>query len=257
MNTSKDSDGFQSAPQEAEAVRIAPLGVPAWVWSLLALALGVALTLWTVSVQKGQDDAERRLAFEHLADRAHAAVRDRLQACEMLARSVQTLFLTSSEVDADEFQAMYANLQPRQLVPGMQALVVAKRDVRSDGDHYVYQAPFVLPREGNEVLFGLDVNTQPANLAAVLLSRDTDQPALSAPFRLAQVQGVNGPVDGVTIRLPIYSRAHARLAGDFVPGAAADRNRAAGGRHLATAYQDRGRHGRYDAPAVRLPRRRP
>ncbi|MGE5866211.1 MAG: diguanylate cyclase domain-containing protein, partial [Rhizobacter sp.] len=180
--------------------------MPAWVWSLLALALGVALTLWTVSIQKGQEDAERRLAFEHLADRAHIAVRDRLQACEMLARSVQTLFLTSSEVNADEFRAMYANLQPRQLVPGMQALVVAKRDVRPDGDHYVYQAPFVMPREGNEVLFGLDVNTQPANLAAVLRSRDTDEPALSAPFRLAQVQGAGGPVDGVTIRLPIYSR---------------------------------------------------
>ena len=208
MNTSKDSDGFQSAPQEAEAVRIAPLGVPAWVWSLLALVLGVALTLWTVSIQKDQEDAERRLAFQHLADRTHAAILDRLQACEMLARSVQTLFLTSSEVTADEFQAMYANMDPRTQVPGMQALVIGRREVRADGDHFIYDAPFVLPREGNEALFGLDVNTQPVNLAAVLLSRDTDQPALSAPFRLAQVQGADGPVDGVTIRLPIYSRGH-------------------------------------------------
>ena len=132
MNTSKDSDGFQSAPQEAEAVRIAPLGVPAWVWSLLALVLGVALTLWTVSIQKDQEDAERRLAFQHLADRTHAAILDRLQACEMLARSVQTLFLTSSEVTADEFQAMYANMDPRTQVPGMQALVIGRREVRAD-----------------------------------------------------------------------------------------------------------------------------
>ena len=161
MNTSKDSDGFPSAPQEADAVRIAPLGVPAWVWSLLALALGVALTLWAVSVQRGQEAVEQRLAFAHQADRTHAAVRDRLQAAEMLARSVQTVFLTSSRVSPDEFGALYANLQPRELVPGMQALVVARRVPRADGDHFVYDAPFVLPREGNEALFGLDVNTQP------------------------------------------------------------------------------------------------
>ena len=205
MNTSKDSDGFPSAPQEADAVRIAPLGVPAWVWSLLALALGVALTLWAVSVQRGQEAVEQRLAFAHQADRTHAAVRDRLQAAEMLARSVQTVFLTSSRVSPDEFGALYANLQPRELVPGMQALVVARRVPRADGDHFVYDAPFVLPREGNEALFGLDVNTQPVNLAAVLVSRDTDEPALSAPFRLAQVVGSDALVDGVTLRLPIYS----------------------------------------------------
>ncbi|MFP7722284.1 bifunctional diguanylate cyclase/phosphodiesterase [Lysobacter sp. A3-1-A15] len=205
MDTSKDSDGFASRPLEAEGARVAPLGVPAGVWSLLALVLGVVLTLWAVQAQQRQDEAERRVAFTHLADRAHAAVLDRLRACEMLARSVQTMFLTSEEVTADEFRAMYANLDPRTLVPGMQALVVARRETRADGDHYVYHADFVQPRAGNEALFGLDVNTQPANLAAVLASRDSNRPALSAPFRLAQVAADGGAADGVTFRLPIYS----------------------------------------------------
>ena len=53
-------------------------------------------------------------------------------------------------------------------------------------------------------IIGLDINTQASNHAAVLHSRDTDEAAVSAPFRLDQSSAGDVP-DGVTLRLPVYS----------------------------------------------------
>ena len=45
----------------------------------------------------------------------------------------------------------------------------------------LHPAPLVAPRAGNESVLGLDVGTQPGNLAALLQSRDTDVVGRSAP----------------------------------------------------------------------------
>ncbi|MDQ3618151.1 MAG: EAL domain-containing protein, partial [Pseudomonadota bacterium] len=109
----------------------------------------------------------------------------------------------SDDVTRQDFAHVYANLNPRELMPGLQALVFARREPRTDGDHYISE--FVEPLAGNEAVMGLDVNLQPSNYAAVLASRDSDRPVLSAPFRLAQSTAADAPVDGITLRLPIYS----------------------------------------------------
>lgn len=172
------------------------------VWSLLALCLGLGLTLWLSSLQQREWRADRDADFMRDAERAYAALVDRLEACELVARSVQTVFLTSQQVDPEEFAHVYANLHPRELMPGLQAMAYARRIPGPERDVYVTQ--MVQPAAGNEALSGLEVGGQPANLAALIASRDSDEPALSAPFRLVQA-GADAPPDGITLRLPVYS----------------------------------------------------
>src|SRR5690606_18867349 len=90
-----------------------------------------------------------------------------------------------------------------EVFPSLQAVAYARRTTQADGDHYITE--LVAPLEGNRGIVGLDVNTQPGNLAALLRSRDTDRAEMSAPFRLQQTDGTT-PADGVTLRLPVYSR---------------------------------------------------
>ena len=173
-------------------------GVPAWAWAALALVLGAALTLLVSHAQQQRALDEHRAAFESLAADAFTSVQDSLRSCEVLLRSVQTVFLASGEVSAQEFEHLYQNLDPRAGFPSLQALAYADR---RGPDSYV--TTMVQPLAGNDALPGLDIATQPNNLAAVRMSRDTDEVAMSAPFRLVQQQGAS--LDGVTMRLPIYA----------------------------------------------------
>jgi diguanylate cyclase (GGDEF)-like protein/PAS domain S-box-containing protein len=127
-------------------------------------------------------------------------VADGLQACGRLLRAVQTVFIASNDVDAEEFSSLYGNLRPRDEFPSLQAIAYTRRD---DGDHY--RSVMVAPLAGNERVIGLDLSTQPNNLAAVYASRDSDRVAMSAPFRLVQA-GLPGMAGrGVTMRLPVFS----------------------------------------------------
>ncbi len=203
LRASNDSDPFPPVPHGARGTMdMTPLGLPAWVWSLLALALGVALSYWIATLQQGRVEVEQRRTLTHVTESGYAALVDQLEACELLVRSVQSVFLASEVVTADEFARVHANLQPRETFPSLQAMAYARREVRADGEHYIYE--LVAPWSGNERVIGLDITQQPPNLAAVLRSRDNDQPALSAPFRLVQA-GPQGVVDGVTLRLPVYT----------------------------------------------------
>jgi diguanylate cyclase (GGDEF)-like protein len=203
LGTSPDSDGFipglQGAPDVADA---APLRLPGWLWSLAALALGVAVSYWVADRQQARVEQEQRAAFIRLAEDGQAAIVSNLHACEMLLRSVQTVFLASEDVNATEFANIYKALQPRIEFPSLQALAYAQRT----GDTG-FVTRMVEPVRGNERVFGLDLAGQPANLAAALASRDSNQVAMSGPFRLVQLPATagEGEGDGITMRLPIYS----------------------------------------------------
>ncbi|MFC7301314.1 EAL domain-containing protein [Cognatiluteimonas weifangensis] len=200
MRTSPDSDGFapglQAAPEVGDAV---PLRLPAWLWSLLVLALGLALSYWTADRQRAGVEREQRVELRRLADESQTALVASLHACEMLLRSVQTVFLASEDVSATEFAHIYQALQPRSEFPSLQALAYARRTGEAD-----FVTVMVEPATGNERIFGLSLAAQPANQAAALASRDSNQVAMSAPFRLLQTPTHAGN-DGVTMRLPIYS----------------------------------------------------
>jgi len=186
------------------------LGQPAWLWSLAALLVGLALSLLAASLHRDALTGSERIRLERLAERSFDAVDGQLQTCGLLVRSVQALFLASDEVTADEFEAMYSNLRPREQFPSLQAIAYAVKTDRPspealpDGQVH-YPTVLVAPMQGNRMLLGLDIATQPANLAAAQFARDADQPVMSAAFRLIQRANMPGSDDGLTIRLPVFS----------------------------------------------------
>ena len=173
-------------------------GLPAWSWAALALLLGVAATLAVSRSQQLEARAAQERAFRALATEAFNAVADSLHDCEQLLRAVQTVFLASGEVSADEFAHLYQNLHPRTRFPSLRALAYAER--RGQGS---YVTTHVQPVAGNEALQGLDAATQPDNLAAIRASRDSNTVAMSAPFPL--VQQATPVANGITLRLPAYA----------------------------------------------------
>lgn len=175
----------------------------AYGWSVLALLLGLALTMLLRYQQIQREQAALDLTRSALVDKSSVALITQLQAAESLLRAVQSLFLSSDEVSEQEFANIYANLQPRRRFPSLQALAYARKEVRTDGVHYL--TTWVQPLSGNAALAGLDINAQPNNLQGVIASRDTDLPTLSAPFRLAQQTGALPRNDGITLRMPIFS----------------------------------------------------
>ena len=204
MGTSRDFDGFSARAQGGIGSAAPPWSAAAWIWSALALMVGVALTLWLAGQQHQRQASADAAEFQRVAERTHRAISQQLDASGWVVRAVQTLFLTSDAVTASEFENMYANLHPDEHFHSLLALVYARRDVQDDGRER-FISTLVAPRAGNERVFGLDVGTQPTNLAAVLRSRDSDQPALSAPFRLVQFAERGIEADGVILRLPIFT----------------------------------------------------
>lgn len=189
------SDGDSPAPTPRQS--------SVYGWSLLALLLGVALTMAVHRQQDRRQQAELELTRNALADKSYTALNAQLHAAETLLRAVQSLFLSSDEVSAPEFANLYANLQPRRQFPTLQALAYAQREPRPDGAHYL--TTWVQPVQGNDAVTGLDINAQPQNLRSVLTSRDNDLPTLSAPFRLVQQGAAPSPADGIIMRLPVFS----------------------------------------------------
>jgi len=179
------------------------LGQPARVWTAGALLLGAAMTAFTTHAHHSALVQAERAQFDSIAERSFDAVAARLHDAGTLVRSVQGTFLASEEITPEEFRHLYANLRPRESFPSLQAIGVALRESREGQDHFI--TTLIAPLPGNERLHGLDVATQPANMAALKLSRDTDQPAMSAAFLLVQRVGKLGPADGVTIRLPVFA----------------------------------------------------
>jgi diguanylate cyclase (GGDEF)-like protein len=186
------------------------LGQPTWLWSLGALVLGLLLSAAAAFLHHQSLQRAEHTRLERLAERSFDAVENQLETCGLLVRSVQALFLSSDVVTAVEFEAMYANLRPGELFPSLQAIGFAERTDRPaigaepDGrEHYL--TVLVAPRSGNSRLVGLDIATQPENLAAARFSRDADRPVMSAAFQLVQRAGMPGPNDGITIRLPVFS----------------------------------------------------
>lgn len=197
MGTSKDSDGFERTPQESRRRLRAMV-----TWSVSAFLLGLAVSAWLAHLQQRDSAQRHRAMLEQAADASFVALRDRLQQCALLMRALQTMYVTSKEVDPTEFAASYDNLRPRDRFPSLQAIAYSRRIVAASGERYVTE--LVAPRAGNERLVGLDLVQQPANLRAVWQSRDTNEPVLSAPFRLAQFPADDPRGVGVTLRLPVF-----------------------------------------------------
>ncbi len=179
-------------------------GLHAWGWGIAALLFGLALTAWIGHVEWGRERRDQERAFKESADAIVFALRSELQACELVVRSMQSLYLASETVTPAEFASAYENLEVRRQLPSLQALSFAERTTEAGEARFIVRR--VEPRvPSNAVLMGLDISRQPASLEAARKSRDIDQMVMSAPFRLAQApQGASG-VSGMVVRLPVFA----------------------------------------------------
>jgi diguanylate cyclase (GGDEF)-like protein len=176
----------------------------ATLWSLAALAGGIALSALFAHeharLLHGQELDERERAVERVA----GGLREQLETAAVLIRALQALYVPPDAISPARFEEMHARLQPRSSFPGLIATGFSRRVVEPGG-RVRYPTERVAPLAGNEAVLGLDVASQPANLRALEASRDSNQPSLSESFRLVQRAALDGPVDGVTLRLPVYA----------------------------------------------------
>ena len=179
-------------------------GLQAWALGFLALLFGLAITAWISHLEWGREHSERERGLSLSARDVESALRSELESCEMLLRSMQSLYLASTEVSAEEFHDTFEGLQALRHLRSLQGLSLAERVERADGSHYTVTV--VQPMlASNAHLVGLDINTQPRSLQAIELSRDLNEAVMSAPFRLQQSPSSASDVSGIVMRLPAFS----------------------------------------------------
>jgi CHASE1-domain containing sensor protein len=144
-----------------------PAAVPAWLASLGALALGLALTLGLAAWQRHRDSIDESRQLEALARSQADVLARQLREYDLAVRALQSSFQAGAPDEA-AFARAYDALALSDRLPGLQAVVFSRRVPGPDGDHFL--TDLVQPRAGNERVLGLDVRSQPHNLAAVLRS---------------------------------------------------------------------------------------
>jgi diguanylate cyclase (GGDEF)-like protein/PAS domain S-box-containing protein len=178
----------------------------ALILSLAALAgcLALGALLAREHARLLADDREDQLA--RVAERTVDGLHQQLRTCGVVIRAMQSFFLGSENVAPEEFRRVYESLDPKVEFPSLIAFAFARRvEGAGPGGGVRYPTEMVAPAAGNERLVGLDVATQPANLRAAEASRDSNLPAMSGSFRLIQFSDSKDTVDGITLRLPVYS----------------------------------------------------
>ncbi len=176
-------------------------------WALAVLLLGLLLTAELGRREWRHEHAMVKVLQRSLADTAQARLHESLEASVQGLRSMQTVFLSSSRpMDQTAFAGYQRNLHSHEWVAGYVLTGFARRvEMPVNGGEARYLYEFVAPLQGNESVLGLDIGRQPENMEALLRARDTDAPALSAPFPLVQFRDRGGQgALGVTVRLPVY-----------------------------------------------------
>jgi CHASE1-domain containing sensor protein len=199
------SEAQDAALQELEpANQTMLLGLPAWVWALLGLMMGLAGSTFLVMLERHNLQAEADLQFSQLSRHSAQQVQRQLETSSLLLRALQSAFLADDDIGQQRFLAIHDNLRPGQELPSLAATGFARRVVGADGrPHYSYD--WVAPVAGNERLVGFDMASQRENLLALELARDTDQPVMSGPFPLVQQTRDARDAEGVVMRLPVYA----------------------------------------------------
>jgi diguanylate cyclase (GGDEF)-like protein len=175
---------------------------PARYWALAVLALGLALSAYSARWHHQTLVSERHQQWQRLADRSFANLADEVERAGQLVRAAQAVFLASDDVTPAELQVLHQGLSADRGFPALVALAYAERE-RMPGAFDRYVTRRVAPLAGNERILGLDVASQPPNLAALERSIRSNLPAMTAPLELLQFQGSQRR--GVIIRLPVFA----------------------------------------------------
>ncbi|HUQ28527.1 MAG TPA: EAL domain-containing protein [Usitatibacter sp.] len=196
--------------------------------ALLALACGLAASLFAWYHVGQQADREARAQFAGRANLAANLLERRLQRYLDILYGLQA-FAYHEDVTRGEFRQYVNALQLGRRFPGVQAVEFVRRvpraerdrfvqslradpllagvdapiDIRPDGDRPEYWVvDYLEPLAGNESVLGLDILTRGPARAAAERARDANEPSATGRYRLAQETGVSY---GLVIYLPVFA----------------------------------------------------
>lgn len=195
-----------NAPDSDPAAQPLLPGLASWASALIGLLMGLAATGGVLLLECHNLDAEADLQSSQIARRSVSRLERQFETSALLLRAVQSAYFVSDGIDQARFQSIHDNLRPREMLPSLVAMAFARRqpaDGQGGRPRYLYEQ--VAPIAGNRPLLSFDAAAQPANLRALELARDTDQPVMSAAFALHQRAGDPRDAIGVVVRLPVYS----------------------------------------------------
>jgi diguanylate cyclase (GGDEF)-like protein/PAS domain S-box-containing protein len=214
-----------SAASDGVTLDVAPaahpllLGLPAWMWALIGLLLGLAGTSAVILLGRHNLEAKADLQRSQMAKRSVSRISRQFEISGLLLRAMQSTYFVADDISQNRFENIKDNLQPRQMLPGMVALAFARRQAGTTADprpRYVYER--VAPLAGNKLLLGFNIAMQADNLRALERARDTNRPVMSAALPLRQPVRDPRDVTGIVVRLPVYTSGP-------VPGDVAERRR--------------------------------
>ncbi len=200
-----------------------------WMAGLGVAALGVAASLWLGWQQADSVEHIGRARFMQEARGFADALSQRIEGHTEIVNGLRGLFTANPRLTRLEFERAASDLEIGQRHPGVRNLSFARWvpgaeraayearvradtsltsqgypdfSIRPPGERAEYfVVDYLWPMVGNEGVLGLDISSQPTNLAAMQYSRDSGHTVASAPFDLLQEETHR---QGFVIRVPVF-----------------------------------------------------
>ena len=197
---------------------------------MIALACGLAATLFAWYEVGRQADLEARAQFASRANLATGLLERRIQRYLDILYGLQAFAYHSEQMTRQGFRQYVTALQLGKRFPGVQAVEFVRRVPGPERDHFLLSlrsdtsmgpvgAPYSInpagdrdeywvvdylePLAGNESVLGLDILTRAPAKAAAERARDFGEPSATGRYRLAQETGASY---GLVIYLPVFGR---------------------------------------------------
>ena len=246
--------------------------LPLWPWfaGQAVAVVGLLASGWLYQMQRASLASTEQARFEQRSVEFADALEQHVAAYTEIIFGLRGLFVSQPDMSRAAFDQAVRELEVASRYPGLKNLsftrlvLAAEREafearVRADtslrpegypdfaihppGERAEYfVADYLWPHEGNERIMGLDISSQPANLASMQYSRESGKVVASAPFELLQETQHKL---GFVIRVPVFTRRAEDGRRQFVGAVAATAR-------IHDMVQDIGREGRMDGLAVSI-----
>ena len=202
---------------------------PHWIAGAIVLAFGLLATVAVYREQLLRQSVAEQERFDQLATEINLRLRARIAGYTEVVVGLRGLFIANPDLTREQFRRAAEELDALKRSPGAINLSFTRRVTDANRDQFearwrndpvlaalhiqplaVDQQParkehfiadYVWPIVGNEAVIGLDIGSQPVNLASMELARSTGETVASAPFALAQ-KGFRQL--GMVIRTPVF-----------------------------------------------------
>ena len=203
--------------------------------ALVALACGLAATIFAWNLSGQQERAAQQAAFQARAQATANGVDRRMQRYLDVLYGLDALASHEDELSRIEFHNYVAGLDLGGRHPGVQAVQYLRRVTDAERDAFVarvradrtlsangypnfeikppdrrdeyWVVEHVEPMAGNEAAFGLDVRARAGPDLAAAGARDSGRPVMTPRYRLVQETGRS---QGLVVYLPVYRKRNAR-----------------------------------------------